>query len=142
MILIVKGKSYKTIIRKVLAMAFLCFMFFFYYEHMSNKFKEETKKLENELFVKNEIINNNKKIKQKVSRIIYKEAEQIVDLIGQEHVQSVKIVNNRLILVCDYDTNLEPLFIRYGVMALVKSTPENIKIAIELKFIVESRYEV
>jgi len=141
MILIVKGKSYKTIIRKILAMTFLVVMFFFYYEHMSDRFYQENKKLENELFVKNEIIKNNKRTKQKVSRIIYKEAEQIVDLIGQEHIQSIKIIKNRLILICDYDTNVEPLFIRYGVMALVKSTPENIKIAIELKFIVESRYE-
>jgi len=141
MILIVKGKSYKDIIRKVSAMTFLILMFFFYYEHMSEKFQVENKKLENELFVKNEIIKNNKKVKQKVSRIVYKEAEQIVDLIGQEHIQSIKIINDRLILVCDWDTNIEPLFIRYGVMALVKSTPQNIKIAIELKFIVESRYE-
>ena len=141
MILIVKGKSYKDIIRKVLAMTFLIVMFFFYYEHMSNRFMQENIKLENELFVKNEIIKNNKKVKQKVSRIIYKEAEQIVDLIGQKHIQSIKIVKNRLIIICDYDTNIEPLFIRYGVMALVKSTPQNIKIAIELKFIVESRYE-
>ena len=141
MILIVKGKSYKDIIRKVSAMTFLILMFFFYYEHMSEKFQVENKKLENELFVKNEIIKNNKKVKQKVLRIVYKEAEQIVDLIGQEHIQSIKIINDRLILVCDWDTNIEPLFIRYGVMALVKSTPQNIKIAIELKFIVESRYE-
>ena len=65
MILIVKGKSYKSIIRKVLSMTFLVVMFFFYYEHMSNKFEQENVKLENELFVKNEIIKNNKKIKQK-----------------------------------------------------------------------------
>jgi len=141
MILIVKGKSYKSIIRKVLSMVFLVVMFFFYYEHMSNKFRDDQVKLENELFVKNKIIEENKHIKTKVSRIIYKEAEQIVDLIGQKHIQSIKIIKDRLVFVCDWDTNIEPLFIRYGVMALVKSTPQNIKIAIELKFIVESRYE-
>jgi hypothetical protein len=142
MILIVKGKSYKNLIRKVIAMILLVTMFSFYYIHMSNKFQEEKIKLENELLLKNEIIENKKKLKTKVNRIVYNEAEQIVDLIGQKHIQSIKIKNDRLIIVCDWDTDIEPLFIRYGVMALVKSTPQNIKIAIELKFIVESRYEV
>jgi hypothetical protein len=142
MILIVKGKSYKNLIRKVIAMTLLVTMFSFYYIHMSNKFKEEKQKLETELILKNEIIENKKKLKSKVNRLVYNEAEQIVDLIGQKHIQSIKIKNDRLIIVCDWDTDIEPLFIRYGVMALVKSTPENIKIAIELKFIVESRYEV
>jgi len=141
MILIVKGKSYKNLIRKVIAMILLVTMFSFYYIHMSNKFQEEKIKLENELLLKNEIIENKKKLKTKVNRIVYNEAEQIVDLIGQKHIQSIKIKNDRLIIVCDWDTDIEPLFIRYGVMALVKSTPQNIKIAIELKFIVESRYE-
>ncbi len=142
MILIVKGKGYKNLIRKVVAMTLLVTMFSFYYIHMSNKFKEEKQKLETELLLKNEILENKKKLKSKVNRLVYNEAEQIVDLIGQKHIQSIKIKNDRLIIVCDWDTDIEPLFIRYGVMALVKSTPENIKIAIELKFIVESRYEV
>jgi hypothetical protein len=141
MILIVKGKSYKTIIRKVLAMTFLVVMFTFYYIHMSNKFKEDNAKLEQELIAKNKILTNKKEIKRKVNRLVYKEAEQIVDLIGQKHIQSIKIIDDRLVIVCDWDTNIEPLFIRYGVMALVKSTAQNIKIAVELKFIVESRYE-
>ena len=142
MILIIKGKSYKNLIRKVIAGTLLLVMFSFYYIHMSNKFKEEKTKLQNELMIKNEIIENKRKLKAKVNRLVYNEAEQIVDLIGQEHVQSIKIIKDRLVLVCDWDTDIEPLFIRYGVMALVKSTPQNIKIAIELKFIVESRYEV
>ena len=79
--------------------------------------------------------------KRKISRLVYKEAESCVELIGQEKVQSIKIIKNRLVIVCDWDTDIEGLFVRYGVMALVKSTPENIKIAIELKFIIESRYE-
>ena len=52
MILIVKGKSYKNLIRKVIAMTLLVTMFSFYYIHMSNKFQEEKIKLENELLLK------------------------------------------------------------------------------------------
>ena len=142
MVLIVKGKNYKSIIRKTLSVFALIFMFSFYYLHMSNKFKEENKKLENALEVKNKLLLDKKNINRKVSRIIYNEAEEIVLLLGQEKIQSVKIIKDKLVLVCDWDTNIEALFIRYGVLALVKSTTQNIKIAIELKFIVESRYEV
>jgi len=142
MVLIVKGKNYKSIIRKTLSVFALIFMFSFYYLHMSNKFKEENTKLENALEVKNKLLLDKKNINRKVSRIIYNEAEEIVLLLGQEKIQSIKIIKDKLVLVCDWDTNIEALFIRYGVLALVKSTTQNIKIAIELKFIVESRYEV
>jgi hypothetical protein len=77
-----------------------------------------------------------------VERVIYKEAERCVDLISQQKVQSIEIKKGKLIIVCDWDTDIEPLFVRYGVMALIKSTPENIKISVDIKFIVESNYEV
>ena len=142
MVLIVKGKSYKSLLRKTLSMVLLVAMFSFYYIHMSNKFQEDKLKLQTELQAKNKIITNKKNLKSKIERLIYKEAENSVELIGQEHVQEVKIIKNKLVIICDWDTDIEPLFIRYGVIALVKSTPENIKIAIDLKFIVESKYEV
>jgi len=141
MVLIVKGKSYKSLIRKTLSILVLFIIFFYYFNHMSNKFKEQNTKLQNELQTKQELLRKKINLKREVSRIIYKEAEDVVELLGQEKVQSVRILKNRLIIVCDWDTNIEPLFVRYGVMALVKSTPENIKVAIELKFIVESKYE-
>lgn len=141
MVLIVKGKSYKSLIRKTLSIVVLIIMFIYYYNHMSDKFQNENEKLQNELEIKKELLANKIDTKRKVNRIIYKEAEDCVELLGQNKVQSVKIIKNRLIIVCDWDTDIEPLFVRYGVIALVKSTPENIKIAIELKFIVESRYE-
>jgi hypothetical protein len=141
MVLIVKGKSYKNLIKKVFSFLLLLIIFGYYYNHMSEKFQNENKKLEDELLIKKALIAKTKDTKRKVSRIVYNEAEICVELLGQEKVQSVKIVKDRLVIVCDWDTDMEPLFIRYGVLALVKSSPQNIKIAIELKFIVESRYE-
>jgi hypothetical protein len=44
-------------------------------------------------------------------------------------------------LVCDYNTDIEPLLIRYGVNAFVKHTSKNIKILIDLETIVENKYE-
>ncbi len=142
MILIVKGKTYKHLIRKTIAYSALVIMFGLYYNHMSNQFKEQNLKLQKELAIKTAALKKKQNISKKLERIIYKEAEKCVDLLGQEKIQSVKIVKNKLLIVCDWDTNTEPLYVRYGVLALVKNTPENVKIAIDLKFIVESRYEV
>jgi hypothetical protein len=99
-------------------------------------------KLETELAQKTEILNKKTDVNKKVEKIVYKEAEKCVELLGQEKIRSVRVVKDKLFIVCDYDTNVEPLFIRYGIMALVKSTPEEIKISIDLKFVVESNYEV
>ena len=44
--------------------------------------------------------------------------------------------------VCDFDTDIEPLLVRYGIQAMIRQNAQDIKIAIDLKFIVESRYEV
>ncbi len=143
MILIIKEKSnYKPILRKVLSYGFLIGMFALYYFHMSNQFLESNEKLAKELQKNQELQTSKLEINKRVEKVIYKEAENCVDLIGQEKIQSIKIVKDKLYIVCDWDTDIEPLFIRYGIMALVKSTPENIKIAVDLKFIVENNYEV
>jgi hypothetical protein len=142
MILVVKERTYKTYLRKSVMYVLLVAMFGLYYNHMSSKFQDMNSKLETELAEKTDILNNKENVTQKVEKIIYKEAEKCVELLGQEKVKSVKIENNRLIIVCDYNTDVEPLFIRYGIMALVKSTPEDIRISVDIKFIVESNYEV
>jgi hypothetical protein len=142
MILIVKEKNKKVWIRKTLSYLALIIMFSFYYLHMSSEFQAKNEELAKELQAKNEKLNNKKQLTRKVERVIYKEAERCVDLIGQQKVQSIEIKKGKLIIVCDWDTDIEPLFVRYGVMALIKSTPENIKISVDIKFIVESNYEV
>ena len=139
MILVVKGKNHKAIALKVFSVVGLIVMFYFYYQHMSAKFQAQNDSLVKKLNIKED--NKKIRISKKIEKLIYKEAEMAVDLLGQNNIQSVKIVKNRLLLVCDYNTDLEPLLVRYGVKALVKSSLKDIKIAINLKFIVESRYE-
>jgi ABC-type maltose transport system permease subunit len=142
MILIVKEKNKKAFIRKTLSYVALIIMFSLYYLHMSSEFQAKNEELAKELSAKNEKLNNKKQLTKKVEKVIYKEAERCVELIGQEKIQSIEVKKGKLIIVCDWDTEIEPLFVRYGVMALIKSTPENIKISVDLKFIVESNYEV
>ena len=142
MILIVKGTDYKSWIRKTLSFVALVGMFYLYYNHMSSEFKAQNEQLAKNLKEKTLALKKKFNLTKKIERIIYKEAEKCVDLVGQEKIKSIKIDKDRLIIVCDWDTDIEPLFVRYGVLALVKSTPEDIKIKIDLKFIVESRYEI
>ncbi len=143
MVLIIKEKNrLRQIIKKVVTFSLLVAMFWAYYLHMSNQFQEKNNQIAKELERTKNLKATKIALTKKLEKLIYKEAEGCVDLIGQEKIQSIKIIKDKLYIVCDWDTDIEPLFIRYGVMALVKSTPENIKIAIDLKFIVESNYEV
>jgi hypothetical protein len=64
-----------------------------------------------------------------------------IDLLGQSHIINIKILEKKLFIICDYDTDIEPLLVRYGANAMMKQSIEDIKIAIDLKFIVENRYE-
>lgn len=140
MIIIIKEKNYQKLVMKSLSILSLFIMFYLYYGHMSEKFDQKTKELENKL----EVVKDFKKQEKgfEYEQIIYKEAVTVVDLLDQKHVRSIKIVKDRLFIVCDYNTDIEPLLIRYGVKAFVKNTALNIKIAIDLKTIVENKYEV
>ena len=139
MIIVIEGKRNKQLLIKALSMLSLVAMFWLYYGHMSDKFQEQNNQLLSKLELKKE-----KKITDKKSNLektIYKEATIIVDLINQKHVQSIKIVKDKLLIVCDFNTDIEPLLIRYGVNAMVKNTSTNIKLALDLKLIVENKYE-
>jgi len=137
MVVVVKGTNYKRLATKALSGLALIGMFGWYYYHMQGKFTDKALSKKEKLVKEKK--NPKYKLSKKLERIIYKEAEIIVDLIGQRYIQKVKVLKNRLVIICDADTNLEPLMVRYGVMALVRSTTQNTKIAIELNFIVESK---
>lgn len=124
---------------KVISVIAVIAMFVAYYSHMSDKFAQEEKQKE---LVQ---LENSKKIKEqqrkaKLEKLIYREVESAVDLVGQLNVRNVKIVSNRILIVCDPDTNIDALVVRYGTLALVKRTIDDIKIAIDLEYIVESKF--
>lgn len=139
MIIILKTTNKNQLLIKALSMLSLLIMFWFYYQHMSTKFQEQNNELVNKLdktIVKKEI---DKSIK--LEKTIYKESLKIVNLLEQKHIQSIKIVKDKLYIICDFTTDIEPLLVRYGVGAMIKNTTNNIKIAISLKTIVENKYD-
>lgn len=136
MIVAVKRSSYKKMVIKVISFVALVTMFIAYYFHMSEKFAQEEQAKAD--------LAQEQKFKQErsaaIENIIYNEAQIAVDLLNQEHVRNIKVIANRLYIVCDPQTNLDALMVRYGVMALVKTSVDDTKIAIDLKQIIESKY--
>lgn len=138
MIVAVKTKNRKRLLIKVVAFASLLLMFALYYNHMSEQFELQQKQ-DAEKKAKQLEIDNKKEKNRKLERLIYREIETAVDLIGQRKVIDVKIVSNKAVIVVDPDTNLDALKVRYGSTALIKKSVKDIKIALDLKYIIESR---
>ena len=141
MIVAVKRNKKQKLI-KFLSLVVVILMFAGYYWHMSN---EMQKQQEAELQAKQAALQEQKAKddeKKKVEGIIVNEVQKAVELIGQENVRHVKIIENRLILICELNTNLEPLMVRYGTMALVKNTLNELIIAIDVQYILKSKLNV
>jgi hypothetical protein len=138
MIVAVKRNRKQKLI-KFISLAVLVAMFSGYYFYMSKEFEEkqrielETKKAEK---LKTE---KKKKYKKSLEKAIVTEIEKAVDLIGQKYIQHVKIIENKVVIICEPKTNLDALKVRYGTMALIKNTLNEIIIAIDVKYIVKSR---
>ncbi|WP_072680365.1 hypothetical protein [Arcobacter sp. LA11] len=139
MIVAVKTNSKKKLFIRIASLLAVVVMFVFYYFYMSNEF---TSKQDTDANEKIQAINKNAKLEKskKLERIIYREIETAVDLIDQRNILNVKIISNRALIVVDPDTNLDALKVRYGSMALIKKGIKDIKIAIDLKYIIESKY--
>ncbi len=138
MIVAVKTNSKKRLFIRIASLLAVVMMFVFYYFYMSNEFMSKQEDANQKI----QTINKNSKIEKskKLERIIYREIETAVDLIGQRNILDVKIISNRALIVVDSDTNLDALKVRYGSMALIKKGIKDTKIAIDLKYIIESKY--
>ena len=141
MLIIVQNQNNKRVIVKAMAGLSLVMMFWLYYQHMSNKFQEQNNKLTTELETKKAIEKKMNSKSVKLENIIYNEALLITKLINQKNIQSIQIVKDKLLITCDFGTNIESVMIRYGVSAMLKSTDVDIKIALDIRTIVENKYE-
>lgn len=140
MIIILKTGNKNQLLIKAISILSLIIMFWLYYGHMSSKFQEKNEQLVTKL--DQTIIQKKLDKSMNLEKTIYKESIIIVNLLEQKNIQSIKIVKDKLYLICDFTTNIEPLLIRYGVAAMIKHTTTNVKIAIDVKTIVENKYDV
>ena len=138
MIVAVKRNKKQKFI-KFISLLVLVAMFAGYYLYMSKEF-EQKQKIEQETLKAEKIrVEEEKKYKKNLEMAILTEIEKAVDLIGQKYIQHVKIIENKVVIICSANTNLDALKVRYGTMALIKKTLNEIIIAIDIEYIVESR---
>jgi hypothetical protein len=116
-----------------------------YYVHLEKKHQEEIKKeleAKQALQLQEEKREKKEKEKKEIETVLLSEIEKAVDLLGQENIRNVKIIEDKVIIICEPATNLEPLIVRYGAMAFIKKTLNEIVIAIDLNFLLKSRANV
>lgn len=140
MIVVVKKNNFKKLAMKIISLLVVGGMLAAYYFHMGEKFSNETAD-QTQMAEDESNLSDKEKLSRKLEKIIYKESENVVHLIGQSNIQKIRVVGKTLFVVCDSNTDIEPLMVRYGALALVKNTNKDIKIAINLQDIIGDIYE-
>lgn len=138
MIVAVKRKRKQKLI-KLASLVLVIAMFGGYYWHMSNEFKkqqEAEQKAKQATMLKQQ---KEEQEKKETKQAIMSEIKKAVALVGQENVRHVKIIENKLILICELETNIEPLMVRYGAMALTKKTLNEVIVAVDIKYVLKSK---
>lgn len=138
MIVAVKRNKKRTLV-KILSLLILVGMFTSYYFYMNKSYSQQ---LQKEIETKQaQKLDEEKKEKEKkeIEKVILTEIEKAIDLVGQEHIRHVKIIEDKVIIICEPATNLDALMVRYGAMALTKKTLNEIVIAVDINFILKSR---
>lgn len=144
MIVAVK-RNKKGYLLKILSLIIVIGISAAYYVHLEKKHQEELKKeleVKQSLKLQEEKKEKKEKEKQELESLLLAEIEKTVELIGQENIRNIKIIEEKVIIVCDPATNLEALIIRYGAMAFIKKTLNEIVIAVDLNFLLKSRLNV
>jgi len=141
MIVVVKRIDYKRIAIRVGSLVALIVLFGAYYLHMSGVYSEfgDTPQTKDKV-IDNSLITKKEQKAKEIENIIYEEAQVATNLIGNDNLLDIKILDDRLLLVVNPSSDLEPIMIRYGVLALVQNTKNDIKVAVDLASIVQSRY--
>lgn len=141
MIVAVKRNKSQRILKIIIVVLLVSGGAYYYNDYIETaRINAEKQKLEEEqkrvLKAKEE---EQEKIKQEAQREILAEVEKAVNLIGQEYVRDVKLIKNKVVFVCEPDTNIDALVVRYGAMALIKKTFDEIVIVVDIDFILKNK---
>ncbi|MDN5104630.1 hypothetical protein O8C79_04895 [Aliarcobacter butzleri] len=141
MIVAVKRNKSQKILKIIIVVLLVLGGAYYYNDYIETaRINAEKQKLEEEqkrvLKAKEE---EQEKIKQEAQREILAEVEKAVNLIGQEYVRDVKLIKNKVVFVCEPDTNIDALVVRYGAMALVKKTFDEVVIVVDIDFILKNK---
>lgn len=134
MILAVKRNKNLKLLKIAIALAFTMAIAFFVY----NKFQTKQEELKS-ITEKQEILKEKDENKLDIEKAILSEVEKAIELVGQEHIRTVKIIDNKIVIECEPNSNLEALFVRYGAMAIIEKTFNETVIAVDINYILKSR---
>jgi hypothetical protein len=141
MIVVVKRTDYKKMIVRAISLIGLLALFAVYYFYMGDFYKDfgtpQKEEVQNQ---EQELLNKQEQKAKAIETIIYDEAVTATSLLGEQNIKDIKIHNDRLLIIANPKIDLEPIMIRYGVLALVQNTKNDVKIAVDLASIVQSRY--
>ena len=144
MVIVVKQNDPKKLLKVAGSLVVVAGMFVWYYFHMQDVYEEQelARLAQEQAKISPRNIKHSKKRNLSRSAMlenkIYKEAQVIAGLIGQEYIQDMRISKDKLLIICDSNIPLEAIEIRYGAVALMKKSKQNIKIAIDLGYIIKS----
>ena len=139
MIVVVKANEFKRKVIKALLYASVISMFIAYYIHTSKRMQELNNQTANANIEKP--LNDQQKKAKKIEKILYNEAQVVVDIIGQEYIRSCKVAKNRLVMIIDNNISIEPMLVRYGANMLVKYEKNRTLTAVDVSFVLKNKYQ-
>lgn len=137
MIVVVKAPNYKKIFAKLFVVCVAGIVGIWYYFETQIHTTEE----KHDTNLTETAQSKYEKRAKALEKIILNEAEICIDLLNQAKVKKISVVADKLVIVCDVDIDIEPVLVRYGANALVKNSLTDVKIAVDLAYITENKYE-
>lgn len=140
MIVAIKRNKSQNILKIIIVLLVIIGIFYYNDYQETVRITTEKQKIEEEKQEALKVEQDRKEQqKEEAQRTILNEVEKAVSLVGQENIKDIKLVKNKIVFVCEPNTNIDALSVRYGAMALIKKTFDEIVIVIDIDFILKNR---
>lgn len=140
MIVAIKKNKSKNVL-KIMIVLLVVFGIFYYNNYQETiRIDAQNQKIEEEKQEALKIAQEKKANEiEEAQRTILNEVEKSVSLVGQEHVKDLRLVKNKIVFICEPNTNIDALAVRYGAMALIKKTFDETVVVVDIDFILKNR---
>lgn len=142
MIVKVKQKNrylkYVKIALIVLSAVLVVLFVYNFQENQKRKIALQKAKEQQELALKLEQEREQREI-ENARKVLLIEVKKVVELIGQENINNIEILKNKVVYILRPDTNIDAIVIRYGAQALIKRNFNEIVVVVDIEHILRSR---
>lgn len=142
MIVKVKQKNrylkYVKIALIVLSAVLIVLFIYNFQENQKRKIALQKAKEQQELALKLEQEREQREI-ENARKVLLIEVKKVVELIGQENINNIEILKNKVVYILRPDTNIDAIVIRYGAQALIKRNFNEIVVVVDIEHILRSR---